>query len=669
MASKIEQRLEALQQRISLLETERDAAEERATQFENLSQYLFDNPLAGYAIVGQEGHFERVNQRMSDLVGFTPEQLMTMGPFDVTPKEGHEELRQNITALKTGKVPYFVLQKKLMRNDGSSFWDESAVQVLRNEAGEIQGFLGTFVDISEAHNLREDLNASEALFWAVIKQSNQGISVVDDDDKRILVNQAYCRMVGYSEQELMEGGIEDVILEADKIKNLYSQQGDQARFETLIRRKDGSTFVAEIAVNSISVGTQQLKLAFVHDATSRLKREQERLELEAQIQQAQKLESLGVLAGGIAHDFNNLLVGILGNAEITLHDMSRESPARDSVQDIAEAAERAADLVRQMLAYAGKGRFVVEKLQISRLVQEMGHLLEVSISKKAVLRYELGQNLPMIEADATQVRQIVMNLITNASDAIEAHSGVVSICTGAMECDHAYLSETYLDDDLPEGQYVYVEVSDTGVGLDWEARSRIFDPFFTTKFAGRGLGLAAVLGIVRGHKGAIKVYSEPGKGSTFKVLFPASADGGAMELAHSENTQFDSFSGCVLLVDDEETVRSVGKRMLERIGFEVETASDGREALDAFRRDPDRYSVVLLDLTMPHLDGEGCFRELRRVNANVRVILSSGYNQQELTTRFAGKGLAGFIQKPYRMQTLREELSKVLKANDVVDAQ
>ena len=667
MAKKREQTIEALQQRISLLEAERDATEKRAAQFENLSQTLFENPLEGHAIVGQEGHFVRVNQRMSELVGFTPEQLMTMGPLDLTPKDGHADLMHNISAVKTGKVPHVILQKKLVRNDSSSFWDELAVQVLPHEVGETQNLLGTFVDISEAHKLRDDLNASEALFRAVIQQSNEGIRVVDEDEKRILVNKAFCEMVGYSEQELMGQEIKNVVLEADNIKNLFSPQGDQARFETLMRRKDGSTFVAEIAVNSILVGTQQLKLAFLHDATPRLKREQERLELEAQIQQAQKLESLGVLAGGIAHDFNNLLVGILGNAEIALHDMSRESPARDSVQDIATAAERAADLVRQMLAYAGKGRFVVEKLQINRLVEEMGHLLEISISKKAVLRYEMGQNLPMIEADATQVRQIVMNLITNASDAIEAHSGVVSICTGAMECDRAYLTETYLDDDLPEGQYVYVEVSDTGVGLEWEARSRIFDPFFTTKFAGRGLGLAAVLGIVRGHKGAIKVYSEPGKGSTFKVLFPASADGGTMERAHSENTHFDSLSACVLLVDDEETVRSVGKRMLERMGFEVETASDGREALDAFRRDPDRYSVVLLDLTMPHMDGEACFRELRRVNANVRVILSSGYNQQELTTRFAGKGLAGFIQKPYRMQTLRDELSKVLKENDVVD--
>jgi len=292
----------------------------------------------------------------------------------------------------------------------------------------------------------------------------------------------------------------------------------------------------------------------------------------------------------------------------------------------------------------------------------------VSISKKAIIRYEFGYDLPLINADATQVRQIVMNLITNASDAIGERSGVISICTGAMDCDKDYLSETYLDDDLPEGQYVYAEVSDTGIGLDPDIRARIFDPFYTTKFAGRGLGLAAVLGIVRGHRGAIKLYSEVGKGSTFKVLFPACDSGVKQKTIAGAVEQQGSFTGMVLLVDDEETVRSVGKRMLERIGFEVETAVDGRDALQMFEAESDKFDVVLLDLTMPHMDGETCFRELRRVSSKVRVILTSGYNQQELTTRFAGKGLAGFIQKPYRMKTLREELSKVLAPADTVEA-
>jgi len=256
---------------------------------------------------------------------------------------------------------------------------------------------------------------------------------------------------------------------------------------------------------------------------------------------------------------------------------------------------------------------------------------------------------------------VVMNLITNASDAIGDRSGVITIRTGAMECDRRYLAETYLDEDLEEGQYVYLEVSDTGHGMEDEVRHRVFDPFFSTKFAGRGLGLAAVLGIVRGHRGAVKVYSEPSKGTTFKILLPAVQEKPENKSICESGTLYGKLSGTVMLVDDEETVRSVGKRMIERLGCEVVTCEDGADALERFRAEPDAYNVVILDLTMPHLDGDACFRELRRIRSDVRVILSSGYNEAELVARFAGKGLAGFMQKPYRIDTLAEKIGEALE--------
>jgi PAS domain S-box-containing protein len=293
--------------------------------------------------------------------------------------------------------------------------------------------------------------------------------------------------------------------------------------EYRVRHVDGSyrcvREVREVVVND--AGEPVAFVGTVSDVTDSRRAERERLALESQIQQAQKLESLGVLAGGIAHDFNNLLVGILGNAGLALLDLTPEAPARQAVREIEETAVRATELVRQMLAYSGKGRFVIEPLDLRGVVEQMTHLLEVSVSKNAVLRYEYGRGVPHVDADATQVRQVIMNLVTNASDAIGERSGVVSVATGAMECDRAYLSETYLDDDLEEGVYAYIEVSDSGSGIEPDSVDKIFDPFYSTKFTGRGLGLAAVLGIVRGHRGAIKVYSEPGEGSTFKALFPA----------------------------------------------------------------------------------------------------------------------------------------------------
>ena len=397
--------------------------------------------------------------------------------------------------------------------------------------------------------------------------------------------------------------------------------------------------------------------------TLRKRADEDRIKLEKQLLHAQKLESLGVLAGGIAHDFNNILLAILGNADLALMKLAPESPVVENLQAIEQSAARAADLAKQMLAYSGKGRFVVEAIDLNRLLEEMLHLLQVSISKKAELRFHPARDLPTLEADATQLRQVVMNLVINASEAIGDNSGTIVISTGSVECDSNYLKDIWLDENLAEGTYVFLEVSDSGCGMDSQTASRIFDPFFTTKFTGRGLGMAAVLGIVRGHKGAIKLYSEPGKGTSFKLLFPASARAAARASDAPPSATWQG-SGKVLLVDDEETVRATGGKMLRELGFEVVTACDGREAVEAFRNCRD-VKFVLLDLTMPHLDGEQCFRELRRLDPVVRVIMSSGYNEQDVTQRFVGKGLAGFIQKPYNLSELRRVIAGVEKPDGV----
>ncbi len=403
----------------------------------------------------------------------------------------------------------------------------------------------------------------------------------------------------------------------------------------------------------------------MQDITDIKHREMERNKMESKLQQAQKLDCLGVLAGGIAHDFNNLLMGILGNADLALMDLAPESPARQSILAIETAAKKAAELSRQMLAYSGRGKFTVKRLGLPKLVQEMVHLLRTSISKKAVLKLELTNDIPPIEADAAQIRQVLLNLVLNASEAIESVSGVISIRTGALDCDRQYLKETFLADDLKEGTYSYIEISDTGMGMDRQTIARVFDPFFTTKFTGRGLGLAAVLGIVRGHGGAINVYSEPGRGTTVKLLFPAvtapvSSSDPLMDF--QVNDRFKEKR--VLLVDDEETVRTVGKAMLKRLGCHVVTAEDGEKAVGIFQKTPDYFDCVILDLTMPRMDGEECYRSLRRIRPDIAVIISSGYNEQDLVDRFAGKGLAGFIQKPYKTAKLSEVLGFVFQKLD-----
>jgi len=290
----------------------------------------------------------------------------------------------------------------------------------------------------------------------------------------------------------------------------------------------------------------------------------------------------------------------------------------------------------------------------------MTQMLEVSVSKKASLRYSFAAELPPVEVDATQMRQVIMNLITNASEALEEEVGVISVSTGILECDSDYLADCYLGENLSEGKYVYLEVADSGSGMDEETRRRIFDPFFTTKFTGRGLGLAVVLGIVRGHRGAIKVHSEPGRGTTFKILLQAGTWRSEDRTASLAPAAPVRRSGTILLVDDDSAVRDVGTRMLERLGFKVISAAHGREGLEAFKERKGEIDCIILDLTMPEMAGDEVFRELHNLQSDVRVILSSGYTQEDVAIRFADKKPAGFVQKPYTLANLMETLNRVL---------
>jgi len=386
----------------------------------------------------------------------------------------------------------------------------------------------------------------------------------------------------------------------------------------------------------------------------------DRKQAEETLMRLQKLESLSVLAGGIAHDFNNLLMGILGYAEIAKMELGRESPALQSVEQIERSALHAADLTKQMLAYSGKGQFVVEPIDLSKLIDEMDHLLMAAISKKSLLKFNLEKTLPAIEADATQVRQILMNLVTNASDAIGDSSGIINITTGAMDCDKNYLSSTYLKEELEEGLYVFLEVADTGIGMDDQTAAKIFDPFFTTKFTGRGLGLAAVLGIIRGHYGAVKVSTEPGKGTTIRVLFPCTEKDAVEGKAGDTSKQVLREGVTILVVDDEESVRAVSKLLLEKAGANVITANDGHDGVEILRGNPDGIDAVLLDMTMPRMDGQEAFAEMRKIKPDIRIVLTSGYTEQDVTDKFEGKGLAGFIQKPYHPGELVKKMVDVL---------
>ena len=507
----------------------------------------------------------------------------------------------------------------------------------------------------DAQALRE----SEARFRHLIEVMGEGMWVFDPAGRTTFVNRRMAEMLGFAPVEMAGSSILDFVSTQDQAqaeRNLVSRrEGCIDQHDFRFQRKDGTELWTIVTGTPVLDETGKVLsiLAIITDITDRRRQEQAQL-------QSQKLESLGVLAGGIAHDFNNLLTAILGNISLIQLCLPKLSPAWPYLENMERTVHRATNLTRQMLAYSGKGRFTVGPLDLNQAVEEMSHLLGVSISKKVALRFQFQEGLPVLMAEASQIQQVVMNLVTNASEAIGEAEGTVSIRTGLHTYGDLDLARDFPGQPLVPGRFLSLEVTDSGQGMTPEVQSRIFEPFFTTKFTGRGLGLSAMQGILRGHGGGIRVYSEVGKGTTFKLIFPAGT-GEAANLEPLESQDDWTGQGTLLVVDDEEGVRIVASDLLRSMGFEVITASDGLEALEIYRLAADSIRGVLMDLTMPHLDGVETFRELRRLDPACRVVLTSGYNEQEAIQDFLGKGLAGFVQKPFLRVDLQRAIRQALE--------
>lgn len=376
------------------------------------------------------------------------------------------------------------------------------------------------------------------------------------------------------------------------------------------------------------------------------------------MEQLSNIESLGALTEQIAHDFNNLMGSILSNTEFLLETVALDSPSRECLLDISDAAKRAVDLTRQMSAYAGRHSFAQAEVNLIEVLQGSERIIGKSVPGYIALRYDLEKGPLTIKGDHMQTRRIILNLISNAVDAIGASSGIIKVSAGKIYCDAAYIAGLHGSETVKEGMYAFVEVSDTGCGMDADTVSKIFDPFFTTKLFGRGLGLAVVLGIVQNFRGTVEVFSIPDEGSKFKVLLPIceidvafSCDNGSSE--DEEASPF--FGKKLLLVDDDRAIRTVAKHMISSLGFEVEVAEGGVETLDILRRQND-IDIVVLDFSMPGMDGESCFYAIREIDKNIPVVLSSGHCEQELTGRFQNSGLSGYLQKPYCTEQLADIL-------------
>ena len=390
----------------------------------------------------------------------------------------------------------------------------------------------------------------------------------------------------------------------------------------------------------------------VMDITEQKEAESKRIELELKMQQAQKLESLGVLAGGIAHDFNNLLTGILGNSDILLYELPQNVEVQQRIVEIKRATKLASELTNQMLAYSGKGSFIIEHINLNDLIIDMNSLLEASISKKVELSYSLLPDLPGFKGDATQIRQIVMNLILNGSESID-NKGTIEVTTSLVHLTSLDIESFTINFNLDPGDFVQLDVRDSGCGISKEKLKQIFDPFFTTKFTGRGLGLAAVSGIIRSHNAGLLVDSIIEKGTSFKIYFPVSNESYDTETQiKKKQPSFVNKNLTVLIADDEKYIRDLTTKMLNISGYTVHLARNGREAIEVFAKKKDEISCILMDLTMPELDGREALAEIRKIDPNIPIIITSGYCEHDIVSKFTNEKISGFLQKPYNLEDI-----------------
>ena len=623
---------------------------------------------AGVMIVSTDGIVEMINPAANQIFGTNlkaGDSIVQYARPSIRDAHGHP------LAKERWPVSRAIENGEIVRNFEVHFdrKDEQVVLIsnalpLRNEKGEIECALAAFFDVT-AHRAAEQALANiEKRMQRLFDSPMIGI-ISGEGDLITEANEAFLAMLGYERAELpldwrtvTPPGFEE--RDAAAIDQM-NERGFCDPFEKEYLAKNGRRVPLMLGLATFEPGSWSPWIGWALDLSERRK-------LEERLRQSARLESVGLLAGGVAHDFNNLLTGILGNATLAMESLPPANPARALIERVIRASESAADLTRQLLAYAGKGRFIVQPVDVSDLVREIGQLIRTSIPRSIQVQLDLAPNLPAVEADATQIQQLVMNLVINGAEAIGDQNGSVRVTTGLQQVDEDWLAASELAEEIGPGEYIAIEVQDTGCGMDEETRKRIFDPFFTTKFTGRGLGLAAATGIVRGHKGAIKVYSARGKGSLFKILLPAVDAAPRAPERHPAAGKAEAGTGTILVVDDEEIVRRTATSALQRYGYTVLTAENGREAVDIYRGIANRVSMVLLDMTMPVMGGEEALRHLKTINPGVRVLLSSGFNEVEAVRRFTGKGLAGFIQKPYTAAALAGKVRGVLDAASSVVA-
>lgn len=645
--------------------TARHEAQAALRRSEELFRTLTDLVPEIVWIAGPDGEVEFYNRRWEEFSGVPRESGAGWGWHPVVHPDD-----QALTeaawrrAVQTG-VPYEI-EHRVRRANGSWCWLLSRALPLRDEQGRIVKWFGTAADIDRQKRAEAALRESHRQLEEAQQIARVGSWRYDPATGSVERSAEVLRIMGVPGAP---GTLSDLLsrvapADAEAVASAIQRavtSGEPLAIRHRLVRPDGAVRIVDRRARCVDTDEGPRLVGTVQDVTDAVRAEEERRALEAQVQRAQRVESMTVLAGGVAHDFNNLLVAVLGHADLALWDLPRDSPARGSLEEIRKAGERARELARKMLAFSGRGRFIVAPADLSRVVRSREKELRGLLPPDATLELALADDLPPVPIDASQLHQLLSELVTNASEALEPGQRRVTIRTALLDAPPPELARGPDADVLPPGaRVVALEVADTGSGMPPELCARAFDPFVSTKFAGRGLGLSAVLGIARGHGGAVTLDSGAGRGTRARVLFPVPQDE-VREPTPPPAPSGPSEAVKVLVVDDDKAVREVLKVGLTRKGFQVLLAANGREGLECLRSNLDSVGVVLLDVVMPVMDGESAFREMHRLRPDLPVLLMSGYSDREAIARLTQEGIAGFVPKPFEFAHLVVRLREVAR--------
>ncbi len=623
-----------------------------------LLQAAFASLPSGMTLVDLEGRYLHASPAFCRMLGYTEAEMQGLTVAEVTHPEDYARQLRFLIELKAGTRPSYQMEKRFLRKDGEPVWTWLHAALLRDDEGRPRCLAAYVQDISDRIAAEQALARSLDRLAGILTTMEDGVVEIDREGRFVYANEAAERILHLPVEALTTRTIESALWSLVDWDGQPLRPADTPHARALatrqvvrgsrigLRREDGTQ--AWLIANAAPLfdGEDEVRGALVTflDLTDNRRGEQA-------LQQSQRLESLGLLAGSIAHDYNNLLGALMVSLEMARLQAAEGGDATRHLERAEGLAQKSADLTRQLLAYAGRGQGRKESLDLNRLVRDMGDLLQVSIAKRALLDLDLADGPLPLWGDRAQLQQVLLNLLTNAADAMKERPGTIRIATRRVVHPRGQVPPPLAQKGVGPGEHLILEVQDEGCGMPPATLQRIFEPFFTTKAEGRGLGLSAMLGIVRSHRGVVTVESTPDVGTTFRLYFPPE-EGAVPALVESPSYEPYHGRGCVLVVDDEAAIRAVASEILATLGFEVLTAEDGLEAVRIFQAKGSTIDLVLLDLTMPHLDGYQALEQMRALRPDVRVLLSSGFADPGLESRITPGSVAGFLPKPYRVQDL-----------------